>query len=51
MFYGNKDPRIVKIENVNYLPYCTYDEINALGSLATSIDLIHFEKKGLLFLK
>jgi predicted GH43/DUF377 family glycosyl hydrolase len=44
---GIEDPRIVKIEEKFYLTYCAYDGINALGSLATSTDLIHFEKQGI----
>lgn len=43
---GIEDPRIVKIGDKYYLTYCAYDGINALGSLATSIDLQHFEKQG-----
>lgn len=45
---GMEDPRIVKIENTYYLTYTGYDGINALGCLATSKDLIHFEKKGII---
>lgn len=46
--HGVEDPRIVKIDNVYYLTYCAYDGVNALGSLATSKDLIHFEKQGII---
>ncbi|TWI00608.1 putative GH43/DUF377 family glycosyl hydrolase [Flavobacterium tiangeerense] len=45
---GMEDPRIVKIEDTYYLTYTAYDGINALGCLAISIDLIHFEKKGII---
>lgn len=45
---GLEDPRIVKIEDTYYLTYTAYDGINALGALATSKDLIHFDKKGLI---
>jgi predicted GH43/DUF377 family glycosyl hydrolase len=45
---GIEDPRIIKIEEKYYLTYCAYDGINALGSLATSTDLIHFEKQGII---
>lgn len=45
---GVEDPRIVKIDGVYYLTYTAYDGINALGSLATSTDLRHFEKHGVL---
>lgn len=46
--HGIEDPRIVKIEDTNYLTYTAYDGVNALGCLATSKDLIHFEKKGII---
>jgi beta-1,2-mannobiose phosphorylase / 1,2-beta-oligomannan phosphorylase len=46
--HGVEDPRIVKIDNLYYLTYCAYDGVNALGSLATSIDLIHFIKQGVI---
>lgn len=45
---GVEDPRIVKIDEIHYMTYTAYDGINALGALATSLDLKHFEKKGLL---
>jgi beta-1,2-mannobiose phosphorylase / 1,2-beta-oligomannan phosphorylase len=44
---GLEDPRIVKIDNLYYLTYTAYDGLNALGALATSTDLIHFEKQGI----
>jgi len=43
---GIEDPRIVKIEEVFYLTYTAYNGINALGFLATSKDLITFERVG-----
>ncbi len=46
--HGVEDPRITKIDNLYYLTYTAYDGINALGALATSKDLIHWEKKGLI---
>lgn len=46
--HGIEDPRIVKIDTVYYLTYCAFNGINALGSYATSVNLIDFEKKGLL---
>ena len=46
--HGVEDPRIVKIEGLYYLTYTAFDGINALGSLAVSNDLIHFEKQGLI---
>lgn len=45
---GLEDPRIVKIEDTFYLTYTAFDGVNALGCLATSTDLIHFEKKGII---
>jgi len=46
--HGIEDPRIVKIDDVYYLTYCAYDGVNALGSLATSVDLINFERQGVI---
>lgn len=46
--HGIEDPRIVKIDNIYYLSYCAYDGVNALGSLATSIDLVHFDRHGVI---
>lgn len=45
---GIEDPRIVKIDDIYYMTYTGYDGINARGALATSKDLIHFEKQGVL---
>lgn len=45
---GVEDPRIVKIENTYYLTYTAYDGYNAVGALAISTDLKHFEKKGVI---
>jgi len=45
---GIEDPRIVKIDELFYLTYTAFDGVNALGCLATSTDLIHFEKKGII---
>lgn len=45
---GVEDPRIVKIGRLFYLTYTAYDGTNARGALATSNDLIHFKKKGIL---
>lgn len=45
---GLEDPRIVKIDDLYYLTYTAYDGVNALGALATSTDLIHFEKRGII---
>jgi len=46
--HGVEDPRIVKIEDLYYMTYTGYDGINARGALATSKDLKHFKKQGLI---
>lgn len=46
--HGVEDARIVKIENTYYITYTAYDGINAMGALATSTDLINFEKHGII---
>ena len=46
--HGVEDPRIVQIDDLFYLTYTAYDGINALGALATSTDLVHWEKKGII---
>jgi len=46
--HGVEDPRIVKIGKVYYLTYTAYDGINALGALAASTDLKHFDKLGII---
>lgn len=45
---GVEDPRIVKIEDTYYLSYTAYDGFSAVGALAVSTDLKHFEKKGVI---
>jgi predicted GH43/DUF377 family glycosyl hydrolase len=45
--HGVEDPRIVKIEDTYYLSYTAYNGVNALGALAISKDMIHWEKKGI----
>jgi predicted GH43/DUF377 family glycosyl hydrolase len=45
--HGIEDPRIVKIEDTYYITYTAYDGINAMGALAVSSDMKHFEKKGI----
>ncbi len=45
---GVEDARITKIDDVFYMTYTGYDGINARGALATSKDLMHFEKHGLI---
>ncbi|MDP4208206.1 MAG: pesticidal protein Cry7Aa [Bacteroidota bacterium] len=46
--HGVEDARITKIDDVYYMTYTGYDGTNARGALATSKDLIHFEKQGLI---
>jgi beta-1,2-mannobiose phosphorylase / 1,2-beta-oligomannan phosphorylase len=45
---GVEDARITKIDDIFYMTYTGYDGINARGALATSTDLKHFEKHGLI---
>jgi predicted GH43/DUF377 family glycosyl hydrolase len=45
---GVEDPRIVKIDDLFYLTYTAYDGTNARGAFATSNDLWHFKKQGLI---
>jgi len=47
-YQGLEDPRIVEIEGTYYLTYTAFDGINALGALATSTDLIHWQKHGII---
>ncbi len=45
---GMEDPRIVKIDGLYYMTYVAFDGKNALGALATSTDLLTFERKGII---
>ena len=45
---GVEDARIVKIDDLYYMTYTGYDGTNARGALATSKDLKHFTKKGII---
>lgn len=45
---GIEDPRIVKIDELYYLTYTAFDGFNALGALATSVDLKTFERHGVI---
>jgi len=47
-YQGLEDPRIVEIEGSYLLSYTAFDGINALGALATSSDLINWEKHGII---
>jgi len=44
---GVEDPRIVFLDGVYYLFYTAYDGRNALVAYATSDDLTHFTKRGI----
>ena len=46
--HGVEDPRVVKIEDTYYMTYTAYDGINAMGALATSKDLMNWEKHGII---
>ncbi|MCX6252343.1 MAG: pesticidal protein Cry7Aa [Bacteroidetes bacterium] len=46
--HGVEDPRIVKIDDLFYMTYTAYDGTNARGALATSEDLKHFTKQGII---
>jgi beta-1,2-mannobiose phosphorylase / 1,2-beta-oligomannan phosphorylase len=46
--HGVEDARIVKIDDLYYLTYTAYDGTNARGALATSKDLMHFKKQGII---
>lgn len=45
---GLEDPRIVKIGDTYYMTYTAYDGLSAVGALALSSDLKHFDKKGII---
>ena len=42
------DAQIVKIEDTYYITYPAHDGINTLGALATSKDLVHLQKHGII---
>jgi predicted GH43/DUF377 family glycosyl hydrolase len=46
--HGVEDARVVKIEDLYYMTYTGYDGTNARGALATSKDLVHFKKHGVI---
>jgi predicted GH43/DUF377 family glycosyl hydrolase len=46
--HGIEDPRIVKIDDLFYMTYTAYDGTSARGALATSQNLRHFTKQGIL---
>src|SRR5437868_1159718 len=45
---GVEDPRLVKIDDTYYLTYTGYNKKDAQLCLATSRDLIHWQRKGIL---
>ncbi|MDR0814488.1 MAG: pesticidal protein Cry7Aa [Bacteroidales bacterium] len=45
---GVEDPRIVRIDGIYYMTYTVYDGISAVGALALSDDLRHFDKQGII---
>lgn len=45
---GMEDPRIVQIDGIYYLSYIAFDGKDALGAVATSADLKHFNKQGII---
>jgi predicted GH43/DUF377 family glycosyl hydrolase len=45
---GVEDPRVVRIDGIYYLTYTGYDLHSAQLCLATSTDLIHWERKGVI---
>lgn len=45
---GVEDPRLVKIGETYYLTYTGYNKTDAQLCLATSIDLIHWDRKGVI---
>jgi predicted GH43/DUF377 family glycosyl hydrolase len=46
--HGTEDPRIVKIDDLFYITYTSYDGINALGTLKTSKDLKSWKNEGII---
>jgi len=45
---GVEDPRIVFVEDKYYMTYTAFDGKNALIAYATSKDLVHFKKQGII---
>ncbi|MFH0854288.1 MAG: pesticidal protein Cry7Aa, partial [bacterium] len=45
---GIEDPRVVFLDGIYYLFYTVYDGKNAMIAYATSEDLAHFEKHGII---
>src|SRR4030095_9716455 len=45
---GLEDPRVTRIGSTYYLTYTSYDKKNAQLCLATSRDLIHWQRQGII---
>lgn len=45
---GCEDPRVIRVNGTFYMTYTGYDGVTARLCLATSTDLIHWEKHGLI---
>ncbi len=46
--HGMEDPRIVQVDDTYYLFYTAYDGKDVRAAYATSTDLVHFKKQGLI---
>jgi beta-1,2-mannobiose phosphorylase / 1,2-beta-oligomannan phosphorylase len=46
--HGIEDARMVKIDDLFYMTYTAYDGTNARGAVATSEDMLHFQKHGII---
>ena len=46
--YNLEDPRVVKIKDTYYMTYVAYDGKNVRIAYATSKDLLHWKKKGMI---
>jgi predicted GH43/DUF377 family glycosyl hydrolase len=46
--HGIEDPRIVTIDKLHYITFTSYDGVNAAGGLATSGNLEHFDRLGII---
>ena len=46
--HGLEDPRVVRIDGTYYLTYIAYNGKDALGALATSVDLKDWHKQGII---
>jgi beta-1,2-mannosidase len=45
---GVEDPRVIKIDDTYYLTYTSYNKKDAQLCLASSSDLVHWERKGVI---